>query len=261
VTFEAVGHGVQELRPPARADPAKQICADEIDRENVVAIHLLAGHADRRGARQRTLARRHRIGRGGGRPAIVLAHEQHRQGMDRRPVESFEERTAVHRAVAEEAHHQPVFPPELHRVGCADRNRDAGGDDPVGAQHADREVGDVHRAALAAVEAAGAAEQLAHHALHGSALGERMAVAAMRRRDVVVRRQVDADARGDRLLAGGQVQRAADLRLGERRAEGGDAAARCLLGGVLEGADARHRAVERCGALRRDRREAQAAAV
>ena len=59
--------------------------------------------------------------------------------------------------------------------------------------------------------AAGAAEQLAHHAAQVGALGEGVAVAAMGGREVVVRAQIDADPGGDRLLAGRQVQRPAHL--------------------------------------------------
>ncbi len=38
------------------------------------------------------------------------------------------------------------------------RNLDPGADDAVGAEHADLEIGDVHRAALALAGAVGAAE-------------------------------------------------------------------------------------------------------
>jgi hypothetical protein len=47
----------------------------------------------------------------------------------------------------------------------------------------------VHRAALAAVEARGAAEELAHHALHRRALGERVAVAAVRWSNEILREE------------------------------------------------------------------------
>jgi len=112
--------------------------------------------------------------------------------------------------------------------------------DAVRAKHADGEVGDVHRAALAAVETGGAAEQLAHHAFHRRALGERVAVAAVRRGEEIFFRQMDADTGGNCFLAGGQVERTADFRVGEVRTEGGNAALGRFLGGVLESADARH---------------------
>ncbi len=54
----------------------------------------------------------------------------------------------------------------------------------------------------------------------------------MRRGDQIGLRQVNADASGDRLLADRQMDRALDVAVFQR-----------LLGGLLEGADARHHAV------------------
>ena len=86
-------------------------------------------------------------------------------------------------------------------VRGADRDRDAAGDDAVGAEHADREVGDVHRAALALAVAVDPSEQLGHHAADVAAFRDAMAVAAMGAGDPVCTRQRLADADGDRLLA------------------------------------------------------------
>ena len=134
----------------------------------------------------------------------------------------------------------------------ADRDRHAGGDHAVGAQHADGEVGDVHRAALAAVVSGRAAEQLGHHALHVGALGQRVAVAAVGGRQQVVALQIGADAGGNGFLPGRQVQRPAHgAGWPCARPEGGHAALAGDLGRVLEGADARHRAIQRKQALRR----------
>lgn len=76
-------------------------------------------------------------------------------------------------------------------------------------------------------------------------------MATVRRRYVVVVLKVDADAGSDGFLTGGEMQWATDIRLREARAEGGDAAARSFLGGVLERADARHGAEKRDRALGR----------
>ena len=62
-----------------------------------------------------------------------------------------------------------------------DRNRQTSGHHSISTQHADRKIGNVHRSALAHVKAAGLAKQLAHHALHVGALGQRMAVATVSR--------------------------------------------------------------------------------
>ena len=126
-----------------------------------------------------------------------------------------------------------------------DGDGNAGGDHAVGPEHADGEIRDVHRAALAFVGAASAPEQLAHHRRGVGALGERVAVAAVRRGEIVAAREVRAHARRDRFLARGQMQRPAHQRgRAGSGAEHGDAAAAGLFSGILEGADARHGAVQ-----------------
>ena len=84
-------------------------------------------------------------------------------------------------------------------------------DDAVGAQHAQVQVGDVHRAALAVAVARRAAQELGVHALGVAALGDEVAVAAMGAGDVVVLGEEGADAHADRLLAGVEMGDAGDL--------------------------------------------------
>src|SRR5260370_39713463 len=88
-------------------------------------------------------------------------------------------------------------------------------DDTVGAEHPLVEIGDVYRAALAATEAALLAEQLLHHAADVAALGDRMAVPAMRAGDVVLGSKVLADADRRGFLAGVEMDKAGDAALGE----------------------------------------------
>ena len=77
------------------------------------------------------------------------------------------------------------LPVHLRREPRAGDDRDAAGDDAVGAEHADAEIGDVHGAALALAVAGLPAVELGHHALEVGALGDAVAVAAMRRDDLV----------------------------------------------------------------------------
>src|SRR5207244_8278582 len=85
------------------------------------------------------------------------------------------------------------------------------GDDAIGAEHADPEIGDVHRAAFALAVAGLPAIELGHHAVEVGTLGDAVAVAAMRRDDpvAVVERATDADR--DRLLADVAMHDAVDL--------------------------------------------------
>ena len=105
--------------------------------------------------------------------------------------------------------------------------------DAVGAQHAHGEVGDVHGAAAALAQAGLLAEDLRHHAVHVSALGHAVAVAAVGGLDHVVLPQSGADAGGDGLLADVQVHEAGDLAVQE-----------VVLDALLELADGAHGLVE-----------------
>jgi hypothetical protein len=127
----------------------------------------------------------------------------------------------------------------------AHRNRQAGRHHAIGAQHAHRKIRNVHRAALAAVEARGLAEQFGHHAAQIGALGQRVAVTAVGGGQVVGRVQVRADAGGHGFLPGGQMQRAAHpgararaLPVGAHAALAGD------FSRILERPDAHHGAVQ-----------------
>ena len=115
------------------------------------------------------------------------------------------------RAVAEEADRDVALAFDLRGERGARRDRQSAADDAVRAEHAHREVGDVHRAALAFAVAVDAPEQLGHHALHVRALGDAVAVAAVRAGHPIGVRQVGAHADGDGFLADIGVHGAVDL--------------------------------------------------
>ena len=173
----------------------------------------------RRRARRR---RRHAV-------AVVLAHEDDRQLPDRRHVERLVEGALVVGAVAEEGDDDLAGLHALGGQGRADRDRDAAADDAVGAEIAHRDVGDVHRAAAALAVAGRLAEEFGEHPLHVRALGDAVAVAAMRRGDLVLDRQRHADADRARFLADRQMHRAVD-----------QAARVAVLRALLEAADQIH---------------------
>ena len=85
----------------------------------------------------------------------------------------------------------------MRGTGC---NIDVGADNAVRPQHADGEIRDMHGAALALAVTAFAPEQLAHHLVGISALGQGVAVTAMGREQIVIAPQVGADPSSDRLL-------------------------------------------------------------
>jgi hypothetical protein len=142
---------------------------------------------------------------------VVLDDEDHGQLPAGGEVQALEERALVRAAVARERDRDLIRPLHAGRESHAAHERRTAADDPVGAQHALGEVGDVHRPALAVAEAGRLAVDLGHHPLDVAALRDRVTVAAVGAGHVVVRPEVRAHARGDRLLAGVQVHEAGDL--------------------------------------------------
>src|SRR3546814_6071854 len=96
-------------------------------------------------------------------------------------------------------------------VCSSDLLRRACADDPVGAEHAHRQVGDMHRAAAPFAKPVPAAVDLLHHPLHVAALGDAMAVPAMGGDDVVIIGQMIADADGGCFLTTVQMSESGDF--------------------------------------------------
>src|SRR5439155_742350 len=126
-------------------------------------------------------------------------------------VQAFVEWPGVRSAIAEERDRDPALALHLRGEPGAGDDRDPAGDDTVGAEHADAEIGDVHRAALALAVAGLPTVELGHHAVEVGTLGDAMAVAAMRRDDPVAATKRAADADRDRLLADIAMHDAVDL--------------------------------------------------
>ena len=165
---------------------------------------------------------------------VVLADEDRRQLPGCRQVETLVERAVVRRAVPEERHAHPVGFEQHGRVAAAGRQGDARPDDAAGAHEADLGLEQVHRAAAAARAAGGAAHHLGDQFARRHALGQGMAVAAVRAEHGVIVAQVRAHARRHRLLADVGMHAAVDF---ARRVE--------LDQLLLGAADEQHGAVER----------------
>ena len=161
---------------------------------------------------------------------VVGDHEDDRQLPEGGEVERLAERALVGGAVAEHADRDLVEPLVVGRQRHAGGQRQVAADDPVAAHEAVLEVEHVHRAAAAVRDALLAAEQLGHHAVGIRAAGERVAVRAVGRDQVVLVAHRPAGADDRRLLADRQVQEAADLGLRVHLARA-----------LLEAADEHHR--------------------
>ena len=137
----------------------------------------------------------------------------------------------LERTVAEEADRNRAGVLEFGGQRRARCQAHPAADDAVRAEHVLVHVGDVHAAALAAGVAGGTPEQLGHHAVDVAALGDGVAVTAVRAGDVVVRAQRRGDADADRLHA--------DVRMGGATHLARAIERQCVL---LERADGHHQA-------------------
>jgi hypothetical protein len=200
-----------------------------VDGLRVVAVDPLGRHpvalGARRGRRTAPAAARGEL-----RVAVVLAHEDDGQRERDRQRDALVEGARVDRAVAEEGDGDGPRPLDAAREPGAHRERDAGADDAVRAEDAEPGVRDVHGPALAVAEPRGAPEELREHPRGIRALGDAVAVPAVRGRDPVARLERGTRAGGDRLLADGDVDEAVDVAVAEVTAHT-----------LLERADARHR--------------------
>jgi hypothetical protein len=141
-----------------------------------------------------------------------LSSQTKRTGRPKTPAQfrPFKKWTPVDRAIAEDVHHDPVIAQKPDAMGRPRANGDIGGDDAIRPKHTDREIRDMHRAALAAAAAALAAQKLFHHRGGVRALGERMTMPAMGRQEQIVAAERRHDAGGAGLLPDGQVNGAKD---------------------------------------------------
>ena len=144
VSGPAVGAGVQKAGALVSAHLAHQALRHLIDLDHIISVDGNCRHTQRLSPGARPRPRGHSRGHCKSGNPVVFADEHHRQPVQRRPVETFEKRAAIDRAVAEQAHGDGVRLQQLQALRRTDRDRDAAGDDAICTQHSDGEVGDVH---------------------------------------------------------------------------------------------------------------------
>ena len=209
----AIGLGLDERRAGAGAGATDSLLHHLPDGDDVIAVDGNARNAIGGGLGGDLGVQRRRGERRRGGVEIVLADEDRRRLLDAGKVQRLVEAAMVDGAIAEKGDADAIRAVHAGADAGADRMADAGGDDAVGAEEADRAVVEMHRAAASAAAAVALAEQLGHQDVGIHALGERMAMAAMGRGDPVGRPQMRADADGGRLLADIKVQEAGRLAL------------------------------------------------
>ena len=103
---------------------------------------------------------------------VVLEHKDRRKLQHDGHVHRLEGGALVGCAIAREAHRDRAGVQRLGGQCGADHQGRAAADNAVGAEHPLIEIGDVHRAALAAAEPVLARKELAHHPDNVAALGD-----------------------------------------------------------------------------------------
>ena len=209
VTARPVGDRFDQRWAAALAGRADRTVGRQVDGVGVVAVdHDLVQPVRGRASRRRMRDRGHDVDRRVLHIEVVLADEHGRQVPDLRHVEGLVERPDVGRPVPEERDRDVVGAPHLGRPGRAVRGAEVRADDGVGAHHALRDVGQVHRAALAAEDPVLPAEELGHRRPRIHAARERVRMATVGGERVVAGTQDRAEPGGDRLHAEREVRRA-----------------------------------------------------
>ena len=127
--------------------------------------------------------------------------------MDRGQIKGFVKRTLVRRAFSEETKHCCLGSFQSRAQRGPNRDGDTAAHNAVGAQHATRDVGDMHAAAFATAVPVGAAQHFGQHPARIQAASQRMPVATMRAGQQVVRLHRCARACCNRLHADIEVSR------------------------------------------------------
>jgi hypothetical protein len=210
----AVGLALEQGRPLATTCAADRIERRLAHRPEIVAVHHLRLHAERRCAYPDLTTRRDARHRRELAVEVVLAYVYDREVEHLRPVQALVEVPLVRGAVAEERHRHPALP--LRRDGRARRGGDAAAHDAEAAHEPMLEVDHVHRPGAPAADPGGATQHLGRQRLGIGSLCERVAVAAVGPGRVVVRLERRADADRDGLLTRGQMRRAVDVALQEQ---------------------------------------------
>ncbi len=201
-----VGLGLDQRRAATGPGPLHRAQGGRPDRGRVHTVADLARHAVGRRAignvgEQHVPGLRGELG-----IAVVLADEHHRQAQHGGEVGRLMEAADVGGAVAEEGHRDGAVAAVGAGERRAHRDRDARAHDPVRAEHADRQVVDVHAPAPAVAVAVDSAIQFGEHPAKVRALGDRMAMPAVGGGDLVFVPQRADRASGDRLLPDVEMQ-------------------------------------------------------
>jgi hypothetical protein len=140
---------------------------------------------------------------------IVLANQNDRELPGTRHIARFVKRSSIGCPIANEGHRYLIGPPDLGRaIRGSHGDGHPSSDDAVPAEHTNRHVSNVQRAAFSFATTGLFAVQLRHQAIDIAALRKHVAMAAMTAYDVVICSQDRASTDSHRLLANIEVNNA-----------------------------------------------------
>src|SRR6266567_2823687 len=174
-----VGHAFNQRGPLARAGSLHGSNRCLPDGENILTVHSYSGHVVSGCAVGNTWNRESVLNWSRLRITIIFANEHHRQLPNGCEVHGLVESTNASCPFAKKRGGY------LFRLSHLRRQRGAHGmsrshaDDGVDAQHANADVGDVHRAAFTAIAAGCFPVEFGHHAVNFDTFCDAMPVAAM----------------------------------------------------------------------------------
>lgn len=155
MTVPAVGFGLDKAGTFRLASPSDRLCHRPSHRHHIHAIHhytwvSTGAISDIGQLGDLCPGNRHGI-------HAVFDNEDHRQTPGAGQIEAFVEISRIGRAIAEEAQNDPIAPLQLLRPRRPDRYGDIPSNDACGSRVSMRDIGNVHRSALALIMAARAA--------------------------------------------------------------------------------------------------------
>ncbi len=197
----AIGFAFDKSRTAAGPGPFDGFTSNLVNRDDVVAVNLLAGSPVVRGPPSDVGNAARIVESDFGRELVVLADEQHGQVPDAGHVQAFVERPVVDGSVAEERNRDIVLlqnPKAVPTTACL---QDARPDDAAGSHHPDLGREQMHAAAATLRHSGLSSEQFGNQGFRFQPLAQRVSVPAMRAEDNVVIAQMSTHTRRDGFLA------------------------------------------------------------
>ena len=130
---QTIGFRNQKLGTITCPHSGQQTACGFIDRDNIIAVDRAGGKAQAFRSCRRACTTGQGICAGGRGIGIVFTHEQYWQIVHSGPVQTFQKRAAVNRAIAEDTAHDAVaLTAQFQGMGCSGSDADIRADHAIG---------------------------------------------------------------------------------------------------------------------------------